>query len=253
MSRDITVYKTPALDLPLDELITRLQDKFGSEGTLDGLVRSTVAREVEKELNVNRKVFRDILLHNWETFFPGVSVLDVDLDTELDDFIAEKRPELTAILHNYIMKRAVVAGTPSLNLLLSTEVVQRTFEFPCNGKPHDFVDWRSECYSSFIVTESGSTHYENNVIRKLRTYFRNKFQDGKAHPYSCGNRKMRRKVTVSAHQCNNCKTIRSPRRASFVAYCESCGYGIPVRKIWRPLASIYVQQILLLNGLTVCN
>ncbi|TSC62476.1 MAG: hypothetical protein G01um101448_695 [Parcubacteria group bacterium Gr01-1014_48] len=240
------VYKTPALDLSIEELISRLQDKFGKEGTLDGLVRSTIGREVENELNINKQIFREILLQNWDSFFPGVSISDVDVNTELDNFIAEKRPELTAILHDYVMKRAVVAGTPSLNLLLSAEVVERTSEFPCEGKPHDFgAD--TDYHSSFIVTETGKTHYDNSVLWEAGTFLRLLFNGYGRHRFSCG--KIRRKIIVRVSKCINCETARV-FGADYHAFCESCGREIELRRIWRPLASRHVQRVLALNGLT---
>ena len=247
MSRDITVYKTPVLDLPLDELVSRLQEKFAAEGMLDGLIHATVNREVEHELDVNRQVFRQILIDNWETFFPGVSIIDVDLDAELNNFIAEKRPLIAAILHDYVLKRAVVRETPSFNLLLSAEMVQRTTEFPCNGKPHRFSG-SIDSYSTFIVSRYGKTHYDH--ISPWR-YFVNIMTHIGVHSKKCA--KLRRKASVSVLSCKNgsaCKTVKL-ENARYWSFCESCGTTTEMGTILHPYTSPYVKQIIALNGFTL--
>ena len=251
MSRDITVYKTPALDLPLDELVSRLQEKFAAEGMLDGLIHATVNREVEHELDVNRQVFRQILIDNWETFFPGVSIIDVDLDAELSNFIAEKRPLIAAILHDYVLKRAVVAGTPSLNLLLSAEMVQRTTEFPCEGKPHEFSPKKIN-YSSFIISKNGATHYDN-VWWPFRSTLRDEntlYIFARTHSKKCG--RLRRKVSVSVFHCANthCNIVKL-QGAWFSYYCESCGATGKMKWIWKPRTSAHILQLLMSHGLAL--
>lgn len=253
MAHDITIYKTPPLDVSIDELVARLQDKFGAEGSLDGLVRSTIDREVERELAVNKEVFREILMRddNWETFFPGVCIADTNIDAEIERFMEEKRPVLTAILHDYVMRRAVVAGTPSLNLIVSSEDVQRNSNFPCNGKPHCFA-YSRKTYTSFVISEDGETHYhrERFGLDPSALFFIRKI--GKMHP-RCG--KLRRQVTIATFPCTNttgCNVVKLDR-AHFSYYCELCGESRTLRRIWKPHQSPYVQQTLLDNKLTLLH